>query len=147
MQLVILESPYSGNVRLNERYARACVKDSLKRGEAPIASHLLYTQPGILDDEIQAERNLGISAGLAWMVVSHKTVVYEDLGISRGMQFGIFKAEQAGKLVEYRHLSLPELAHILRADALDLKALNDAMRDPSLPPHTPISEAFKETNS
>ena len=32
-------------------YARACLRDSLLRGEAPIASHLLYTQPvASLDD-------------------------------------------------------------------------------------------------
>lgn len=45
MRLVILESPYAGNIEKNVAYARACVRDSLSRGEAPIASHLLYTQP------------------------------------------------------------------------------------------------------
>lgn len=33
---------------------------SLKRGEAPIASHLLYTQPGILNDDIPDQRLLSI---------------------------------------------------------------------------------------
>ena len=40
MKLVILESPYAGDVEANVEYARACVRDSLSRGEAPIASHL-----------------------------------------------------------------------------------------------------------
>jgi hypothetical protein len=44
MNLVIIESPYAGNVELNVSYARRAVKDSLGRGESPIASHLLYTQ-------------------------------------------------------------------------------------------------------
>ena len=56
MRLVIIESPYAGDIEKNVEYARACVRDSLSRGEAPIASHLLYTQPGILKDEIPSER-------------------------------------------------------------------------------------------
>jgi hypothetical protein len=48
MKLVIIESPYAGEVEANVAYARACMRDSLGHGEAPIASHLLYTQPGIL---------------------------------------------------------------------------------------------------
>ena len=66
MKRVILESPYAGDVERNVAYARACLRDSLLRGEAPIASHLLYTQPGVLDDQIPEERQMGIDAGLAW---------------------------------------------------------------------------------
>ena len=50
MKLVIIESPYAGDIEKNVAYARDCVRDSLMRGEAPYASHLLYTQPNILDD-------------------------------------------------------------------------------------------------
>jgi hypothetical protein len=75
MRRITIESPYAGNspwrivaffqrVR-NRNYARAAVRDSLMRGEAPIASHLIYTQPGILRDEIEGERQQGIDAGLA----------------------------------------------------------------------------------
>lgn len=56
MKLVIIESPFAGNVRENILYARMAVRDSLLRGEAPIASHLLYTQEGILNDDIKEER-------------------------------------------------------------------------------------------
>ena len=42
MRLVIIESPYAGDIEANVVSARACVRDSLSRGEAPIASHLLY---------------------------------------------------------------------------------------------------------
>ena len=104
MRLVIIESPYAGDVEANVAYARRCVRDSLLRGEAPIASHLLYTQPGILDDDIPAERQQGIDAGLAWRVVAHASVVYTDRGISRGMQYGIAAAQCAGLPVEYRLL-------------------------------------------
>lgn len=105
MRLVIIESPFAGTpleVERNVAYARACVRDSLMQGEAPIASHLLYTQPGILIDDIPAERKLGISAGLEWRRVAEATVVYCDFGISPGMEHGIRLAQAAGNPVEYR---------------------------------------------
>jgi hypothetical protein len=113
-RLVILESPYAGTskeITRNIFYARLCVRDSLLLGEAPIASHLLYTQPMILVDAVPAERKLGISAGLAWRKVAEATVVYVDLGISSGMQHGIDLALTAGNPVEYRSIDwvLPSL--------------------------------------
>lgn len=104
MKLVILESPFAGDVNRNIKYARACVRDSLSRGEAPIASHLLYTQDGILDDCIPDERNWGIDAGLAWRAVAQASVVYTDLGISKGMEYGIAAARASGVNVEFRKL-------------------------------------------
>ena len=56
---VILESPYAGDIERNVAYARMAVRDSLAKGEAPIASHLLYTQEGILKDEVPEERQWG----------------------------------------------------------------------------------------
>lgn len=108
MRLVIVESPFAGDVEKNILYTRLCVRDSLSRGEAPIASHLLYTQKGILNDNIPEERQWGIDAGLAWRVVAEASVVYQDFGISRGMQYGINAAEASGKTIEYRTLP-PEL--------------------------------------
>lgn len=104
-RLVILESPYAGDVDANVEYARRCVRDSLMRGEAPIASHLLYTQSGILRDEEPAERALGIEAGLAWRHVADATIVYTDRGISSGMRVGIAAAHAAGLPIEYRTLA------------------------------------------
>jgi hypothetical protein len=102
--LVYLESPYAGDVEKNVKYARACMKDCLERGEFPFASHLLYTQEGVLDDNIEEERELGITAGFAWAVYATKTVVYKDLGISPGMQWGINNAKEHGREIEYRTL-------------------------------------------
>jgi hypothetical protein len=102
MKLVNLESPYAGDVEANLQYARACMKDSLLRGEAPIASHLLYTQEGILDDNVPEQRELGIHAGFAWNQKAEATVVYIDRGLSRGMQYGIKNAIASGRPVEYR---------------------------------------------
>jgi hypothetical protein len=102
MRLVIIESPFAGQVEVNIEYARRCVRDSLSRGEAPIASHLLYTQDGILDDTVPTERQWGIDAGLAWHAAEVTTVVYTDRGISKGMQYGIEAAIAAGNPIEYR---------------------------------------------
>lgn len=104
MPLVIIESPYAGDIERNIRYARACVKDSLMRGEAPIASHLLYTQPDILKDDIADERQLGIKAGLAWRQAAQISAVYTDYGITEGMRMGIEAAETAGITIDYRTL-------------------------------------------
>lgn len=107
MRRVILESPYAGDVERNIAYARACVRDSLRRGEAPIASHLLYTQEGILDDNILSERRHGIAAGMAWRSSAEATVVYADLGISDGMANSIAEAKRQGLAVEFRNLPVP----------------------------------------
>lgn len=110
MKKVILESPFAGDVEENIKYARACVRDSLSRGEAPIASHLLYTQPGVLNDDVPQEREWGINAGLAWGSAAEATVVYTDRGISRGMEYGIKRAADEGRPVEFRTLPSYEVA-------------------------------------
>lgn len=104
MKRVIIESPYAGDVERNVNYARAAMKDCLHRGEAPYASHLLYTQEGVLDDDIPGERELGINAGLAWGVVADLVVVYDDLGVTKGMMYGIAKHEKEGRTIVYRSL-------------------------------------------
>ena len=104
MKLVIIESPYAGNIEENVRYARACMRDCLMRGEAPLASHLLYTQEGVLDDKDPIERSLGIAAGFDWNAKAELVVVYQDLGVSKGMQQGIEFAESRGIPVEYRKI-------------------------------------------
>jgi len=104
MTLIIIESPFAGDVDVNIRFARACMRDSLSKGEAPLASHLLYTQEDVLDDDIPEERNWGIEAGLAWGRHAEKTAVYTNLGITGGMEKGIQRAIEEGREVEYREL-------------------------------------------
>lgn len=102
MELVLVESPYAGNVALNLDYLKTAMRDCFRRGEAPFASHMLYTQ--VLDDEKPDERTQGIEAGLAWGAMATKTVVYTDLGISTGMHFGIQRAHKEGRPVERRSI-------------------------------------------
>ena len=98
---VVLESPFAGNVEENIEYARMCVKDSLLRGEAPIASHLLYTQEGILNDNIKSERQNGLNAGLAWLDVADIHVFYIDYGMSKGMDYALSHSKLLHK-IEFR---------------------------------------------
>lgn len=107
MNLVVIESPFGGTVRQqarNLRYLRAAMADCFKRGEAPYASHALYTQPGVLCDAIPGEREMGIKAGFAWGAAAKLTAVYIDLGISRGMRLGISEASYRGRFIEFRTL-------------------------------------------
>jgi hypothetical protein len=101
---VIIESPYSGDIPRNTLYARRALADSLSRGEAPSASHLLYTQPGVLDDSKPKERLKGMNAGFAWTEVAELVAVYVDYGVSDGMQTGIDKANKLKVPVEYRRI-------------------------------------------
>ena len=102
LPLVIVESPYAGEIEYNIAYAKRAVHDCMMRGEAPIASHLLFTQPGILDDNKPTERLLGIECGLAWYQAKVLVAVYVDLGISPGMGKALEYADLTRTPIEYR---------------------------------------------
>ena len=104
MKKVIIESPYAGNIEQNIKYARACLKDSLNRNEAPLASHLLYTQDGVLDDSIESKRMNGINAGLAWLGVADLHVFYIDYGMSKGMEYARSFSMGSGVQLEFRKI-------------------------------------------
>jgi hypothetical protein len=99
---VVIESPYADDdpaeIEENEQYARAAMRWCLLRGMYPYASHLLYTQKGILDDKSPEERRLGIEAGLSWSDrVADTTFVFVDRGITKGMRQGIKRARRRGR--------------------------------------------------
>lgn len=108
MKRVLIESPYGSPdpdvVARNVRYALACLKDALDRGEAPFASHLLY--PQVYDDNDPELRRRGITAGLEIGKLMDLTAVYVDLGFSAGMNLGIAAAKEAGRPIEYRTLKV-----------------------------------------
>jgi len=102
---VVIESPYAGDIERNMRYLRACMRDCiLNHNEAPYASHALYTQPGVLRDEVPEERKMGIEAGFVFRPLTKRTVVYTDLGYSTGMKYGIKHATEIEHPIEYRIL-------------------------------------------
>lgn len=118
--LVVVESPLRGHVPAwvplaaapwverfnrwrNRRYALACMRDALARGEAPYASHVLFDQRGLLDDAAPEQRAAGINAGLAWGRAARVRAVYCDRGLTDGMYMGIL-ATPPGQVVQYRWL-------------------------------------------
>jgi len=123
-KLVVVESPFRGKdyseTEINILYARACIHDSLLKGEFPYVSHLFYTQDGILDDKIEEERMLGINAGIAWGELAKKRIVYQDRGISKGMEYGIEAAKKRGQEVVYRNLPNYE-EFIKKVEKMNLK--------------------------
>ena len=105
MKRVVIESPYAGDITRNLRYLRACMHDCVVNyKESPYASHGLLTQPGVLCDEIEEERDLGIAAGFAWRGAAELTAVYTDLGTSTGMRYGIDDARKMARRIVYREL-------------------------------------------
>lgn len=119
MRRVIIESPLNASTRkgieCNKEYARACMRDSLSRGEAPFASHLLYDQVGILDDMKDDERRTRINAGLEWGSIADLIAIYVDNGVSPGMEEGVAHYKRIGIPIEMRSLVsdplLKEISH------------------------------------
>lgn len=110
-RIVQLESPFSPSngfpLEHNLRYARRALRDSIFREETPYASHLLYTQEGVLNDDVQDERDLGIQTGFRLLrhgLVS-MSVVYSDFGLSRGMIDGIRVAIENDIHVQFRFIN------------------------------------------
>jgi len=143
MKLVIIESPFKGDTARNKRYLRSCIRDCLKRGESPYASHRMLTDA--LDDDIPEERALGIEAGLAWAHVRQPVfdsdpadgyilrynlvchAFYIDLGFSGGMQLA---KERFDKV---KPGALPTELFALRLPGIELndRPSREAPRDPA----------------
>ena len=93
-RLVTIESPYradtqAGIVR-NITFARQICRIAVLHGYAPYASHLFYTQTGILEDSIPEERWLGMQAGLEWSSLSQEVWYCSRFG--ERMSLGMLEA-------------------------------------------------------
>ena len=106
MLRVIIESPFKATnpfmSGLYRDYLREAIFNSLRKNEAPFASHGFYTY--FLNDAILSERIKGMEAGFAWGKIAEKVAVYYDLGISKGMAQGIIRARQNKIPIEFRKL-------------------------------------------
>lgn len=107
-KIVVIESPYASRdvdtKQNNVCYAHRAVLDSLRRGEAPVASHVIYTT--VLDDENIPDRDLGIVAGLEFHFVANVVAFYTDRGWSAGMRKARGHAEQLGVAIEFRRIGV-----------------------------------------
>lgn len=107
MRPVVVESPYSGDVRRNVDYLNAALLDCVQRAETPYASHKILTDS--LDDGVAEERGIGIRAGFdmaeALSQIGAVRVFYKDLGLSAGMLAAIEHASEIGMRIEFRTLT------------------------------------------
>lgn len=108
---VIIESPYKNpEKRMIERniaYARACQRHLiLHHGYSALASHLIWTQEGVLDDNDPFERALGIAGMFAWALTAVGVVVAVDFGISDGMEAGIARHRAEGRPILFPEFRL-----------------------------------------
>jgi hypothetical protein len=108
---VVIETPYSGNIEENVKYCWLCMHDSyFNHGEAPVATHLLWTQLSpenhivqhVPDTEEGRKRAMQRCKELRKKI--GKVVFYCDLGMSRGMTQAKQEAEEAGIEIEYRNI-------------------------------------------
>lgn len=89
--IVVIESPYAGDVEKNVDYLHRCMMDAIDRGEAPFASHMVY--PFYLDDDKPEQRENGIQLGFAWLEVADRQIFYIDNGFSEGMMKAFIKGQ------------------------------------------------------
>lgn len=71
---VFICSPYRGDVEGNIKKAAAYCRMACEKGYMPIAPHLIFTQ--FLDDDIEAERTLGISMGMDLILLCEEVWVF-----------------------------------------------------------------------
>lgn len=106
MNRVIIESPYAAakgrTVAEHVHYACCAMLHSIKLGEAPFASHLLY--PEVLDDSDALQRARGIQAGYEWMQAADIVAFYIDFGWSPGMLRALRVARILHRKIEVRSI-------------------------------------------
>jgi len=108
MKLIVIESPFAGEVERNLLYLDYAIRDAIERGESPYASHRMLTSA--LDDTDAAQRAIGIEAGLAWRMRADDRVFYIDLGWSKGMEAAVHRYDGEGYSYTVRKLGINERA-------------------------------------
>jgi len=128
MSIVILESPYSGDIQRNIAYGQRIMADSRERGEIVIMPHLLWTQhheaPNhfVSDyDEKYEIKNCGREKSLEQIkilrTIADKVIFYTDYGMSSGMVHGLEDCKQRNIEYEFRtigNLHLDEQNKLVR---------------------------------
>lgn len=94
---VYVASKYSGDVNANVTAAIGYCRRVIREGYMPVASHLLY--PQMLDDNIPAERELGLLFGLALLRMCDEVWVFGT--VTPGVASEIEEAKKLKKQIRY----------------------------------------------
>lgn len=97
-KLIYVCSPLRGDLEKNMKRARIYSKYVVDQGYIPFTPHIFFTQ--FLNDEIQEDRDAGISMGMQMLLLCQELWVFGDK-ISQGMQSEIDYANKNGIDVIY----------------------------------------------
>lgn len=104
--LVYICSPYSGDIDINVKKARAFCRFALEKNCIPLAPHLLF--PQFMDDDIPQERELAMFMNMVLLGKCNELWVFGDT-ISKGMAQEIEKAKKRKQLIRYFNEKLQEV--------------------------------------
>lgn len=113
MSIVVIESPYSGNIPRNVAYAQRAMTHSRLKGEIPIVTHLLWTQHHLAKGHFVVDNDpkynvLGREASLDHTNVlrrkADRVIFYADYGYSSGMTYAIDQCKKEGLIYEERFI-------------------------------------------
>lgn len=104
--LVYICSPYSGDIDINVKKARAFCRFALEKNCIPLAPHLLF--PQFMDDDIPQERELAMFMNMVLLGKCNELWVFGDI-ISKGMAQEIEKAKKRKQLIRYFNEKLQEV--------------------------------------
>lgn len=104
--LVYICSPYSGDIDINVKKARAFCRFALEKNCIPLAPHLLF--PQFMDDDISQERELAMFMNMVLLGKCNELWVFGDT-ISKGMAQEIEKAKKRKQLIRYFNEKLQEV--------------------------------------
>ncbi len=90
MKTVYLASPFRGDYKRNQKFARKALRYAILQNTIPLAPHLLY--PQVLDDNSPRERKLGLRLGLALIPLCDEVWVMGST-ITEGMRGEITTAK------------------------------------------------------
>jgi len=84
MLIIMVESPFAGDVERNIIYARRAMRYVIDRGHVPIVPHLMY--PQVMDDTDPEERARALHMCDILRLRAHETWFFVDYGMSKGMK-------------------------------------------------------------
>ncbi|WP_407312111.1 DUF4406 domain-containing protein [Desulfosporosinus sp. SB140] len=98
MKLVYICSPLRGDIERNINRANSYCRFVVTQGAVPLAPHTIFTQ--FLDDEVLADRELGLQMGLELLKHCGELYVFGDR-ISDGMLSEMEYAKRLGIPIQY----------------------------------------------
>lgn len=96
---VYVVSRYAGDAAANTTATLHYCRYVIKENCIPVASHILFVVSSMLNDDNEADREMGLMFGLALLAVCDEVWVFGE--VSDGMQQEIMEAKKLGKRVRY----------------------------------------------